>query len=217
MFIKQIEILKKRNNQINIEIDELIKKKRILMPWYLKTVNLVELPELMIDGLESKKEELIKEKNLNIARIGDLEKQNADKYKLIYDNIIFDLAARTLEIGIMRGKDKINTIEGFSIDVSNLKNKTATTILLLYSIIMEINNNGNFEIKEHFNDYIKYIDKYRFYLKIANKKIPSQLSYPSYISSLNTLLTISESGYEIVRHNWRGQRLFQKINTNKSS
>jgi len=68
--------------------------------------------------------------------------------------------------------------------------------MLLYCIVVEAQN-GNFDIKDYFSDYNLHIAKYRSALGINKKTIPNTSSLADYLSSLNALLKIYNSKYEI--------------------
>lgn len=163
---------------------------------------------------ESKK----KESNANLRkqlREIRLEENHWEEILFSYWNIKFNLQKRTLEIWNKRWKHKITNIDKFRPTQSNLWNKTPTAIMLLYCIIMSATNN-DFVIKDKFSDYRRYIDKYRLLLWInKNRELPA--NFDDYVSTINTLLELSQSGYEITHKKWSTPRMFRKAITNKSS
>lgn len=130
----------------------------------------------------------------------------SESYVVEYWDISFNLHDKTLNVGMMYWLKQIRDIDKTIKEFKSLKKNVSTSILLLYCIIRNINENNEFKINKNFSLYDDYIKQYEFQLNIWFSS--DKIDMATYVSKLRKILELSSSKYTI--RNW-SERIFELI------
>lgn len=152
----------------------------------------------------------------DIKRI--IEKRKKESKKIAIKDIIknktnieeyikFDLHNRTLEVGNLKGERKIRNIDKIPEELKILGKNIPTSIMLLYWIVTNAKENKNFIIKEKFNDYKEYTEKYKIQTWFKTRWKLSD--FKTYISKVRKILELAWSEYNITT--WKNPQILKSI------